>query len=150
MKIRPIKDFYKALDLEGTKYTQYVGIAIDEPIRLERLRGTNKISLLERFEYTERMAFDLCKEYDLVSPIYNISRRGGCWFCPNQSYSQIAWLKRTYPELWDELRQLSKEENTISTRFKYEDSFADADRKADAINARLEMEAAQLSLFDFL
>lgn len=58
--------------------------------------------------------------------------------------------KRTYPELWDELRQLSKEENTISTRFKYEDSFADADRKADAINARLEMEAAQLSLFDFL
>lgn len=77
LKIRPIKDFYKALDLEGTKYTQYVGIAIDEPIRLERLRGTNKISLLERFEYTERMAFDLCKEYALVSPIYNISRRGG-------------------------------------------------------------------------
>lgn len=96
------------------------------------------------------MAFDLCKEYDLISPIYEISRRGGCWFCPNQSYSQIAWLKRTHPELWDELRRLSEEENTISTRFKYEDSFADADRKANAINARLEMEAAQLNLFELL
>lgn len=150
MKIRPIKDFYKALDLEGTKYTQYVGIAIDEPIRLERLRGTNKISLLERFEYTERMAFDLCKEYDLVSPIYNISRRGGVLVLSKSKLFTNSVAKRTYPELWDELRQLSKEENTISTRFKYEDSFADADRKADAINARLEMEAAQLSLFDFL
>lgn len=150
LKIRPIKDFYKALDLEGAEYTQYVGIAIDEPIRLDRLKGTNKISLLEQFGYTERMAFDLCKEYDLISPIYEISRRGGCWFCPNQSYSQIAWLKRTHPELWDELRRLSEEENTISTRFKYEDSFEDADRKANAINARLEMEAAQLNLFELL
>lgn len=150
LKIRPIKDFYKALDLEGDEYTQYVGIAMDEPNRLERLRGTNKISLLERFEYTEKMAYDLCKEYDLLSPIYNFSKRGGCWFCPNQSYSEIARLKRKHPELWDELRQLSEEENTISTYFKYQDSFADADRKANEINARLEIEAAQLSLFDFL
>ena len=150
LKVKPIRDFYKRLDLAGNEYTQYVGIAIDEPIRIERLRGTNKVSLLEQFGYTEQMAFELCKEYDLLSPIYEISRRGGCWFCPNQSYKQIAWLKRTHSDLWDELRRLSKEPEMVSTRFKYEDSFADADRKADAINARLQQEAAQITLFDLL
>lgn len=99
LKINPIRNFYKGLHLAESEYTQYVGIAVDEPIRLERLRGTNKISLLEQFGYSEQMAFDLCKEYDLLSPTYEISSRGGCWFCPNQSYKQIAWLKREHPEL---------------------------------------------------
>lgn len=150
LKINPIRNFYKGLNLAESEYTQYVGIAVDEPIRLERLRGTNKISLLEQFGYSEQMAFDLCKEYDLLSPTYEISSRGGCWFCPNQSYKQIAWLKREHPELWEELRILSKDTETVSTRFKYEDSFEDADRKADAINARLRQEAAQMTLFDLL
>ena len=150
LKISPIRSFYKGLNLAESEYTQYVGIAVDEPIRLERLRGTNKISLLEQFGYTEQMAFDLCKEYDLLSPTYEISARGGCWFCPNQSYKQIAWLKREHPELWEELRILSKDTETVSTRFKYEDSFEDADRKANAINARLRQEAAQMTLFNLL
>lgn len=62
LKLKPIHRYYKSLDLAGKAYTQYVGIAIDEPKRLERLRGTNKISLLERYGYTEQMAFDLCKK----------------------------------------------------------------------------------------
>lgn len=51
LKIKPIRDYYKRLDLAGAEYRQYVGIAIDEPKRLERLRGSNKISLLETFGY---------------------------------------------------------------------------------------------------
>lgn len=62
LKLKPIHRYYKSLDLAGEEYTQYVGIAIDEPKRLERLRETNKISLLERYGYTEQMAFDLCKK----------------------------------------------------------------------------------------
>lgn len=42
LKIKPIRDYYKRLDLAGAEYRQYVGIAIDEPKRLERLRGSNK------------------------------------------------------------------------------------------------------------
>ena len=64
-KIQPIRDFYKSIT---EPVTQYIGIAIDEPIRLERLKD-NKISLLAKYEYTEKMAYDLCKEYDLLSPI---------------------------------------------------------------------------------
>lgn len=47
LKIRPIRQFYK--QYAGQEYTEYIGIAIDEPKRLERLQGTNKISLLERY-----------------------------------------------------------------------------------------------------
>ena len=55
---------------------QYVGIAIDEPKRLARIKSkgkTSKISLLEKYGYTEDMAKQKCLEYGLLSPIY----RGG-------------------------------------------------------------------------
>ena len=55
-KLKPIHDYYKRAGLKPSEYTQYVGIAIDEPERLERLRGTNKVSLLEVYGYTEEMA----------------------------------------------------------------------------------------------
>lgn len=75
IKVQPIKDFLKNMDPE--EYMQYLGIAIDEPKRLERLRGTNRISLLEKYGYTEKMALELCKKYDLLSPIYDFAPRGG-------------------------------------------------------------------------
>ena len=74
VKVQPIKDFLKNMDPE--EYMQYLGIAIDEPKRLERLRGTNRISLLEKYGYTEKMALELCKKYDLLSPIYDFAPRG--------------------------------------------------------------------------
>ena len=100
LKIRPIKNYFKSLNLKDYEYVQYLGIAVDEPSRLERMRGTNKISLLERYGYTEKMAFELCKEYDLLSPIYKNAKRNVCWFCPNASYQQMAYIKRAHPELW--------------------------------------------------
>lgn len=119
LKIPPIRSYFKKLNLAGTEYIQYIGIALDEPKRLQRLQGTNKISLLQRFGYTEQMAYDLCKEYGLLSPIYRISRRGGCWFCPNQSYGELAHLITDHPELWEELRKLDAEKNVVSHGFKY-------------------------------
>lgn len=79
VKVKPLEDYFKNADYE---YTKYNGIAIDEPKRLERLNGTNRISLLAKYGYTEHMAFDLCRKYGLLSPIYDFSLRGGCWFCP--------------------------------------------------------------------
>ncbi len=54
----------------------YLGIAQDEPKRLERLKD-NQISLLAKFGYTEKNAEYLCKYYGLYSPHYSHSRRGG-------------------------------------------------------------------------
>jgi hypothetical protein len=59
---------------------QYIGIAKDEPSRLGRIDGSRKISLLDKYGYTESMAMQKCREYDLVSPIYENSMRGGVGF----------------------------------------------------------------------
>ena len=69
-KMKPIHDYYKQFDGE---IVQYVGIAIDEPKRLARIKKQGKIdkvSLLAKYEYTEDMAKQKCLEYGLLSPIY--------------------------------------------------------------------------------
>lgn len=105
-KIRQIKDFFKNADYE---YMQYIGIAVDEPIRLDRVvKTTNQTSLLQKYGYTEKMAFDLCKEYDLLSPIYDFAPRGGCWFCPNAKDRELKCLRRNHRELWDKLLELEE------------------------------------------
>ncbi len=80
IKVQPIKDFFKGMGTD--EYMQYIGIAIDEPKRLERLNGTNKISLLEKYGYSENMAFELCERYNLLSPIYQFAPRGGVLVLP--------------------------------------------------------------------
>ena len=72
-KVAPIHKWYKQFT---EPVTQYVGIAADEPRRLARLKS-NQISLLDKYGYTEEMAMAKCREYGLVSPIYESSHRGG-------------------------------------------------------------------------
>ena len=92
---------------ESTQLTQYIGIAIDEPKRLERL-DANKVSLLAKYNYTEAMARAKAEEYGLLSPTYQYSQRGGCWFCPNASIQELKHLRSNYKELWDELLRLEE------------------------------------------
>lgn len=146
LKLKPIKDFFKKISGE---YVNYVGIATDEPKRLERLKGTKKISLLEHYGYTEQMAFDLCSEYGLLSPIYKHSKRGGCWFCPNATLCELAHTKKNYPELWAELERLSHTPNLCVKAFKYGASFAEIDEKVDAFIERENAEQDQLRLEDY-
>lgn len=150
LKTNPIHEYFKRLDLAGEAYTQYVGIAIDEPERLKRLEGSNKVSLLQRFGFTEQMAYDLCKEYKLLSPTYSFSRRGGCWFCPNQKYSSFAYLKTAYPELWEELRRLNTEENVVSHNFKFDKTFEEVEELIEQEIRNQQYEAQQQTLFDIL
>ena len=77
-KMRQIKRFLKEIQDE---FTQYIGIATDEPVRMERIANAgDKVSLLEKYGYTERMAYDLCKKYGLLSPIYDFAPRGDVGF----------------------------------------------------------------------
>lgn len=134
LKIPPIKNFLKTVK---KPFIQYIGIATDEQKRLKKLEGTNKISLLQRYGYTEKMAYDLCKKYDLLSPIYKFAKSGGCWFCPNCSYKEFARLKKCHTELWNKLMLLSNEQNIISSCFKYNKTFLQIDKKVDEINSQL-------------
>lgn len=111
IKVLPIKNFLKSIE---KPFTQYIGIAIDEPMRMERIVNSgNKVSLLDKYGYTEQMAFDLCKKYDLLSPIYKFTNRGGCWFCPNMRYTQLKHLRTHHRDLWDKLLELENEPDLI-------------------------------------
>lgn len=141
-KIKPIKDYLK--QWSDYDIVQYVGIAIDEPKRLARLDG-NKVSLLAKYGYTEMMAFDLCKDCDMLSPLYDTGTRGGCWFCPNAKLDQFIAIRRDHPEMWEELRELSHTPNLCSYGFKYGKTLEEVERE---MNAREWVKKNQLNLFD--
>lgn len=131
-KVGAIKKYLK----QFSNIIQYIGIASDEQERLARLKG-NKISLLDKYHYTEQMAYELCKRYGLLSPIYEFSNRGGCWFCMNTRYKELARFKVAHTHLWNELLQLGKTPNLCSYGFKYGKTIEEVDRKIDGINNQL-------------
>ena len=138
-KVGPIRTFLKENWL--TDCINYVGIAIDEPKRLKRLDGTNKVSLLAKYGYTEKMAEELCKARGLYSPAYEYLARNGCWFCPNCRMSEFAEFKRRHPELWQKLLDLGKVENRVSPGFCY-------GKTIEMIDETISMQAAQVRIED--
>ena len=143
IKVQPIKDFLKNMDPE--EYMQYLGIAIDEPKRLERLRGTNRISLLEKYGYTEKMALELCKKYDLLSPIYDFAPRCGCWFFPNARHEELKHLRTYHRDLWDKLLELENRTDLIGNIWNT------LTKKSMHDNENMFFwEDAQLTIFDYL
>lgn len=105
-KAKAVKSYYKTIQ---DQCVQYVGIAIDEPRRLDRLHKTKNISLLEKYGLTEEDAMQLCKEHDLLSPMYGLSKRGGCWFCPNAKLEEHRDIRARYPDVWKQYVALENE-----------------------------------------
>ncbi len=115
VKVLPIKRFLKSFEEE---FTQYIGIAVDEPVRLDRIvKSTNQISLLQKYGYTEQMAFELCKKYNLLSPIYDFAPRGGCWFCPNARDCELRHLRKNHRKYWNTLLWLETQPNLIGNKW---------------------------------
>lgn len=129
LKVQPIKSYYASI-AKGYDITQYIGIAIDEPKRLARLEGTNKVSLLAKYGFTEQMAMEKCKEYDLVSPLYSMVCRGGCWFCYNARIDIYMHIRKNHPEKWGALRELYYK--TDSMAFRYNKTLAEVEQEMDA------------------
>ena len=128
LKMEPIKDYLR--QFKGEEIIQYVGIAYDEPKRYERLNHDTHIAPLYDLQITEQQALEICKQHDLLSPIYETSFRGGCWFCPKQSLKQLKNLYVNYPELFKKLKDMEKDSfntfrvdktlNELEERFKKE------------------------------
>ena len=127
-KQRTIREI-RAEYLEGSKTAEVLGLAADEFKRLGQLHE-RKRSFLVDFGIKEYQTYDILKPYGLVSTLYTHAKRNGCWFCPNQSYSQLAWLKEHYPEYWEMLRELSHVENTVSKGFKWGVPFDEVEKKS--------------------
>lgn len=102
--------------LKSTKdCIQYVGIAADEPERLARLDGMNKISPIALIGWSEVDCMEWCANNNLRSPIYDGFIRGGCWFCHNQGIEALRTFRHRYPELW---QLLLKWDNDSPVSFK--------------------------------
>lgn len=123
-KIRPIERYQKSLP-SGT--VQYVGIAKDEQDRLLRLDGAQKISLLEKYNFTEQDAWQLCKKAGLLSPVYAFTDRGGCWFCPNAKREELRHLYDHHPDLWGRMLALQAIPRKTTEKFNRTQKFSDID-----------------------
>ena len=105
LKLRAISKYQAQFG--NNKITQFVGIAYDEPVRWERMLKKQTAlrkyrSLLFEQKLTEQDAFEICKRYDLLGPVYSVDGiyRGGCWFCPKQCLADLYSLWKNYPELF--------------------------------------------------
>lgn len=113
LKLDPINNFIKGIIKEFGAVTEYVGIASDEPKRLERYKElkteNHKYITLADLGISELQAMEICKQHDLLSPKYSNSFRGGCWFCPKQSMWDLYQLYRNYPEYFNILEEMEKD-----------------------------------------
>lgn len=94
-----------------SEVVQYLGIASDEPKRIERHKDKKGIVLpLVDIGWTEADAKKWCIDNDLLSPIYTDKcLRGGCWFCHNQGVDQLRQLRHNYPQYWELLLKWDKD-----------------------------------------
>ena len=138
-KLPPIKNYLKNLPPDTV---QYIGIAKDEQDRLVRLDG-KRISLLDKYGFTEADAKELCRTHDLLSPIYDFTDRGGCWFCPNAKEKELRHLYDHHKELWCKMLELQETPNKASELFNRTMTFSN-------IDSIFKMDDAQMTIFDFL
>ena len=122
-KLRPILRYQKTLPPDTV---QYIGIAKDEQERLLRLEG-RQVSLLEKYNCTEQDAKELCRQAGLLSPIYQFTNRGGCWFCPNAKRKELRHLYDHHPELWARMLELQALPGKVTEKFNRNQRFSDID-----------------------
>ena len=120
-KLRPILRYQKTLPPDTV---QYIGIAKDEQERLLRLEG-RQVSLLEKYNCTEQDAKELCRQAGLLSPIYQFTNRGGCWFCPNAKRKELRHLYDHHPELWARMLELQALPGKVTEKFNRTQRFSD-------------------------
>ena len=139
--------------------TQFVGIAYDEPARWEHMlkKQTEKRkyrSLLVKQKLTEQYAFEICNQYDLLSPMYSVDGiyRGGCWFCPKQCMADLYSLWKNYPDYYQKLVEL--EPYSPHNKFKPDGNPSDYAKRFEAgyvSKRRKKRESSvQLNFFDLL
>lgn len=129
----------------GNDVIQYLGIAKDEQERLLRLEGTKKISLLDKYGIEESATFDMCRAYGLLSPIYEFTDRGGCWFCPNAKEKELRHLYDYHKDLWERMLELQALPNKVTEKFDRKRTFAEIDEKFKSDDAQMTL----YDLFDF-
>ena len=100
---------------------EYVGIAVDEPKRLEKERKGNKQFPLAEWNMTEKECLQYCydKGYNWLEDgieLYSILDRVSCWCCANKNLKELKNYYLYLPTYWEKLKQL---QSKTDRPFKY-------------------------------
>ena len=85
-RVRPIERYRKTLP---SNTVPYVGIAQDEQDRLLRLKGGSQISLLEKYKFTEKDAWEFCRKANVIK-----LREKSPEHCIKRCSRNILWILR--------------------------------------------------------
>ena len=101
--LRAIKKEYELIEC--------VGIAADEKHRISRTANTRtgvRLPLVE-WGWTEADCLKYCYDrgYDWDG-LYKIFSRVSCWCCPLKSLDEYRKLRKHFPDLWEELRDMDR------------------------------------------
>lgn len=100
LKMKPLDKYFNS---KG-EHIRYLGLAYDEPKRINRLLDI-EVAPLYQYKITEEEAKQICKKLGWLSPIYEHIERDGCWFCPKQSINSLRTIYNHYPQYWEILKQ---------------------------------------------
>lgn len=131
LKKRVIEKHFKQL-FKQYNVIQCIGIAADEGYRLERKNNQadgHRHPLVE-WGWEEEKCLEYCygKGFDWEG-LYEIFRkekgrcpRVSCWCCPLKQYEDYRLLRKHFPDLWEELREMDKRTwRTFTSRYSVED-----------------------------
>lgn len=107
-KVRAIRNYYKHT-YGDEPVVEYVGIALDEPDRVEN--NPLKLYPLVEWEMTEKDCLKYCYErgYDWNEDgveLYQILDRVSCWCCSNKNLKELKNIYIYLPKYWQMLRGL--------------------------------------------
>lgn len=110
LKVKLMDRYFKDLRKTYNLFI-YVGIAADETNRLERENQKKEGSLhpLVEWGWSEADCLQYCYSlgYDWGG-LYEIFARVSCWCCPLQPLEELRKLRKHFPELWEELKEMDK------------------------------------------
>jgi len=87
---------------------QYIGLAVDETPRLERLTP-NKSAPLALLNMKEEDALQLCYSRGFgFDGLYGILKRVSCWCCRNKNLKELANYKKYLPQYFQKLIELEE------------------------------------------
>ena len=107
-KLSAINQFKKML---GEDVTDYVGIAFDEPQRIEKEQALGKALPLVEWEMKESDCLRYCRERGFSwdedgVDLYEILDRVSCWCCRNKNMRELKAIYKYLPKYWGRLRGL--------------------------------------------
>lgn len=110
LKVKPINKYLKNLRSQFN-LIQCIGIAADEGYRLNRennQKDDHRHPLVE-WGWDEKTCLEYCysKGYDWEG-LYELFSRVSCWCCPLQPLGELRMLRKHFPDLWEELKDMDR------------------------------------------